>query len=351
KVSKFGGTSLCDAKAVRRAVDIVKSDASRRAVVVSAPGRRFPGDEKITDVLLRLGFPDADREKLVRTVKKRFDTMIKELGLKLDFSPYYAELLFAAERGDTEYVLSRGEYFSARIVSALSGYDFIDAADVIVFEKDGAFDFEKSAENICALTRDVYGFVMPGFYGKDGGGNVKTFPRGGSDITGAIVAGAIGADMYENFTDVRGFMFADPKYVEEPRVIRKMTYAQARFLSAYGSGVLQEDTVLYVRGREIPVNVKSTFLPYDSGTVVCAEGDVGQSGIVGIAGKKLSGERAALAICFDKGEKSVFDGVMKTLASRGIGVKKTEFCGEGAVLYVRGEHLDKAMRALARKYN
>lgn len=279
---KFGGTSLCDSKEIKNAASVVKMNKHRRAVCVSAPGARSHNDEKITDILYRLS-----KEKscdLFAKVKNRFDKIIKDLGLRLDFGGEYGKIEDALSREDTEYIVSRGEYFSGRIMAELLDFSFVDAADVIRFDGHGAVS-EKTSELIRESFKGKRGIVVPGFYGSDDFGRVKVFSRGGSDITGAIVADALHADVYENFTDVDGFMFSPPAITGKKNVIRRMSYASARFLSHYGSCVLHEDSVIFTR-RGIPINIKNTFSPEREGTIIDLGDDAASDGVVGVTGSR-----------------------------------------------------------------
>lgn len=267
---------------MKNAALVVEMNKNRRAVCVSAPGARSINDEKITDILYRLS-----KEKscdMFDKVKNRFDKIIKELGLRLDFGGEYGKMETALSHGDTEYIVSRGEYFSGRIMAELLGFSFVDAADVIKFDEYGAV-CEKTSELIRNSFKGKRGIVLPGFYGSDEFGRVKVFSRGGSDITGAIVANALRADVYENFTDVDGFMFSPPSITGKTNVIDRMSYASARFLAHYGSRVLHEDSVIYTR-RGIPINIKNTFSPEKEGTVIDRYGDKAFGGVVGVTGAR-----------------------------------------------------------------
>ena len=282
RVLKFGGTSLCDSEEMKNAASVVKMNDCRRAVCVSAPGARSNNDEKITDILYRLS---KDKSfDLFDKIKNRFDKIINDLGLRLDFGGEYGKIEGALSRGDTEYIVSRGEYFSGRIMAELLGFSFVDASDVIKFDERGAVR-EKTSELIRNSFKGKRGIVVPGFYGSDGSGNVKVFSRGGSDITGAIVANALRADVYENFTDVDGFMFSPPAITGKKNVIERMSYESARFLSHYGSRVLHEDSVIYTR-RGIPINIKNTFSPEKEGTVIDHGDDKAHGRVVGVTGSR-----------------------------------------------------------------
>ena len=292
KVVKFGGSSLADAGQFKKAADIVRADPSRRYVVPSAPGKRFSGDDKITDLLYSCYEKAAHGEsfdEVFETVCSRYNDIIRDLGMdgySLDdeFTYIRNALLHRAGR---DYVASRGEYMNARILSRYLGYDFIDAAEVIFFGDNGAFDSEETNK----VLRDVLSrhdhAVIPGFYGTMPNGTIKTFSRGGSDITGAIVARAAGADLYENWTDVSGFLAADPRIVDDPAVIDVITYRELRELSYMGATVLHEDSIFPVRYAAIPINIRNTNDPSAPGTMIVPRAEPGAGPVItGVAGKK-----------------------------------------------------------------
>lgn len=305
KVSKFGGTSLCDAKAVKNAARIILSDKDRRAVVVSAPGKRYRGDEKITDLLLSLVNEKDKRDDILDIVFSRFYEMAKELFVDADLSGERRAIISALDNGEDDLVISRGEWICAKIVASAIGYTAVPAEDIIVMNEDGTPICDKTFANIsshCSGKR----VVIPGFYGATESGRVKTFPRGGSDITGAIASAALGADVYENFTDVNGFLFADPKTVKDPPVIEKMTYSQARFLSRFGARVLHESTVLYTKDKNIPINIKNSFVPNFGGTLIVPDGEQNSGDICGVSAKN----GYALVILRDKKDKIVLENIL-----------------------------------------
>ncbi len=291
KVVKFGGSSLASAEQFRKVGDIIHADESRRYVVPSAPGKRYEKDVKVTDMLYRCyeaaekGEPFADHFNAIKT---RYEEIID--GLHLDFSLEKEfekiEELFRAGAGK-DYAASRGEYLNGLIMANYLGYEFIDAADVIVFDESGAYDDEKTMEKLKARLTDVECAVIPGFYGAMEDGKVKTFSRGGSDITGSIVAKAVCADLYENWTDVSGFLVSDPKIIFNPEVIETITYRELRELSYMGATVLHEDAIFPVRSMGIPINIRNTNKPEDPGTLI-VENTCRQPKytITGIAGKK-----------------------------------------------------------------
>lgn len=291
KVLKFGGSSLADAGQFRRVANIVKAEESRRYVVPSAPGKRFSGDEKVTDLLYRCYDASSNGEpidEIFNQIEDRYNQIIRDLGLSLslakEFEKIRASILHLPGR---DYVASRGEYLSGIVLAAYLGYDFIDAAKVIFFFDNGLFDAEKTNRVLSETLAKHERAVIPGFYGSMPNGTIKTFSRGGSDVTGSIVARAAKADIYENWTDVSGFLMADPRCVDNPQVIDVITYKELRELSYMGATVLHEDSIFPVRFAKIPINIKNTNDPSAPGTMIVdtpAEADVPRP-ITGIAGK------------------------------------------------------------------
>ena len=295
KVVKFGGSSLADADHFRQVVAIIKADPDRRYVVPSAPGKREKSDTKVTDLLYRCYDLIKSRSSMesidacYNEIRARYTSIIEDLGLDYDISgelDYVRNaMLHAAGRG---YAASRGEYLNALILAKYLGFDFIDAENVIFFKDNGTLDEEKTnAELSAELEKHKYA-VIPGFYGGTPNGTVKTFSRGGSDITGSIVAKAAKADLYENWTDVSGFMMADPRIIDDPCIIKEITYRELRELSYMGATVLHEDAVFPVRSAGIPINIRNTNRPEDEGTMIVSHsvGYDSEHVITGVAGKK-----------------------------------------------------------------
>ena len=295
KVVKFGGSSLADADHFRQVASIVKADPDRRYVVPSAPGKRDKGDTKVTDLLYRCYDLIKSRSSMesidacYNEIRARYTSIIADLGLDYDINgelDYVKNaMLHAAGRG---YAASRGEYLNALILAKYLGFDFIDAENVIFFKDNGTLDEEKTnAELSAELEKHKYA-VIPGFYGGTPNGTVKTFSRGGSDITGSIVAKAAKADLYENWTDVSGFMMADPRIIDNPCIIKEITYRELRELSYMGATVLHEDAVFPVRSAGIPINIRNTNRPEDEGTMIVSHsaGYDSEHIITGVAGKK-----------------------------------------------------------------
>lgn len=287
KAVKFGGTSLSHAEQMKKAAEIVRSDRERRIVTVSAPGKRFPQDDKITDLLYRMDKAETEekRKGLFSVIRGRFDAIVSELGLSLDFSEEYREVERTAHGAA---LISRGEYFCARIFAELLGYAFADARDLIFFDEKGETDMKRTGEAMRSVLDRYENIVIPGFYGAMPDGSIALFPRGGSDITGAIAAAAADADVYENFTDVSGFLLADPKAIDSPRTVGELSYEELRRLSSMGACVLHSDSVLPLKAKGIPVLIRNTNDPDGMFTRICAKKSVRSvSGIVGQRGYLL----------------------------------------------------------------
>ena len=292
KVLKFGGSSLADAAHFRAVADIVKAEPDRRYVVASAPGKRMSGDTKVTDLLYKcyeLASNEEDITEVFEEIKSRYNDIIAELGIELDLTESFEKIRMSLLHSTgRDYIASRGEYLNAMILAKFLGFDFIDAENVIFFKDNGAFDEEKTNKVLAEELTQHEKAVIPGFYGVMPNGTIKTFSRGGSDITGSIVARAAEADLYENWTDVSGFMMADPRIIENPCSIETITYRELRELSYMGATVLHEDAIFPVRYAKIPINIRNTNAPKDDGTMIVAETkdfDT-EKVITGIAGKK-----------------------------------------------------------------
>lgn len=295
KVVKFGGSSLASAEQFKKVRNIIRQDDTRRYVVPSAPGKRCPDDTKVTDMLYRcylLAITEEDQEeefeRQIKAIKDRYDEIIRGLKLRLDLSEEFKTIRenFTRKIG-RDYAASRGEYLNGIIMADYLGYEFIDAAEVIFFKENGSFDAERTQEVLSARLSKTERAVIPGFYGALPGGKIRTFSRGGSDITGSIVAKAVHADLYENWTDVSGFLVADPRIVKNPKVIDVITYRELRELSYMGATVLHEDAIFPVRKEGIPINIRNTNAPEDKGTLIVeATCRKPRFTITGIAGKK-----------------------------------------------------------------
>lgn len=292
KVTKFGGSSLANAEQFKKVIDILKADPQRRYAVPSAPGKRFSGDDKITDLLYKchdIATAGKSIDQVFDIIRSRYINIAQDLGL--DYSPEeeLEQIRRNIQKGERrDYVASRGEYLNGLILAHALKWDFIDAADVIFFDQNGIFDSEKTNEAMAErLAKHAYA-VIPGFYGHRADGGVKTFSRGGSDITGSIVARAVNAELYENWTDVSGFMVADPRIVDNPAIIRTVSYRELRELSYMGATVLHEDAIFPVSHCGIPINIKNTNHPEDKGTMIVSDNgeDVRDGVVTGIAGRK-----------------------------------------------------------------
>lgn len=291
KVVKFGGSSLASAEQFKKVGAIIRAEKERKYVVPSAPGKRDSKDTKVTDMLYQcyaLAEEEKDFSKNLKAIKARYQEIIDGLELKLSLEDEFKviEENFKKKAG-SNYAASRGEYLNGIIMANYLGYEFIDAAEVIRFNENGDFDSETTNEIMGARLAKVERAVIPGFYGAYENGVVKTFSRGGSDITGSIVARAVKADIYENWTDVSGFLIADPRIIDNPASIDTITYKELRELSYMGASVLHEDAIFPVRREGIPINIKNTNSPEDKGTWIvestCQKSDYT---ITGIAGKK-----------------------------------------------------------------
>ena len=300
KVVKFGGSSLASAAQFAKVGDIIRADESRRYVVPSAPGKRNAKDTKVTDMLYScyaLAEAEEDFKGALKKIKERYNSIINGLNLTLSLEDEFRtiEKNFADKAGE-DYAASRGEYLNGIIMANYLGYEFIDAAEVIFFDENGNFDDYKTDKVMAERLSHVEKAVIPGFYGSDSNGNVKTFSRGGSDITGSIVSKAVHASVYENWTDVSGCLVADPRIVENAQPIKVITYRELRELSYMGASVLHEDAIFPVRKAGIPINIKNTNAPEEPGTMIvestCQKADYT---ITGIAGK-----RGFVAVNIDK---------------------------------------------------
>lgn len=290
-VAKFGGSSLADAAHFRQVKEILRQNPARRYVVPSAPGKRDSGDEKVTDLLYQCyekASGGEDYAPILQKIRARYQEIIDdlELSVSLDGEFEMIEQAFLNHAGE-QYAASRGEYLNGILLASYLGYRFVDAAEVIRFNKKGVFEDERTNFFVGDRLINIDRAVIPGFYGADDAGNIHTFSRGGSDVTGAVVARAVQADLYENWTDVSGFLLADPGIVDNPKKIDIMTYSELRELSYRGATVLHEEAVFPVRREGISIHIRNTNRPQESGTLICSsirpEDEVP---ITGIAGKK-----------------------------------------------------------------
>lgn len=291
KVVKFGGSSLASAEQFQKAGSIIRAEKSRRYVVPSAPGKRFDGDTKVTDMLYdcyETAVSGENFDQKLQKIKDRYYEIIEGLHLDLSLEKEFAQIHDYFEKGaGSNYAASRGEYLNGIIMAAYLGYTFIDAAEVIFFQEDGSFDAEKTNKILSARLEKTEYAVIPGFYGAMTNGAIRTFSRGGSDITGSIVARAAKADLYENWTDVSGFLVTDPHIVKDPEPIETITYRELRELAYMGASVLHDEAIFPVRSEGIPINIRNTNDPSAPGTMIvestCRKP---KYTITGIAGKK-----------------------------------------------------------------
>ena len=293
KVAKFGGSSLSDPERFRQAIGIVKEQEGRKFIVVSAPGKRFSGDEKVTDLLYECydAAQSGDKEQyaaLFGKIKERFELLRRALCPELSLEEEYETISASLRRRmGKDYAASRGEYLCGKIMAACLGFPFVDPADCVFFRDDGSFDAERTNDALHTRLTALGRAVIPGFYGAMPNDTIRTFSRGGSDITGSIAARAVDADLYENWTDVDGFLMADPRIVENPKVMASVTYHELRELSYMGATVLHEDSVLPVRMAGIPILIKNTTNPASPGTLILPRRESEEDGdITGIAGRK-----------------------------------------------------------------
>lgn len=293
-VAKFGGTSLSNSKHIKKVYDIVKSDEARKFVVVSAPGKNFSDDTKVTD-LLYLCYDLANHRinfnEILDTIYEKYDEIVRNLAISFDIKGEIKKLNEDLLSGKSkDYIVSRGEYLNAKIIAKYLDYEFCDAEDLIIFKDANTLDDKKTFENLSKLKESDKKYVIPGFYGSDLNGDIRTFSRGGSDLTGSIVSGGVGADIYENWTDVSGFFSADPRIVDNPKQIDYITYKELRELSYAGASILHEESILPISDLNIPIYIKNTFKPEDKPTVILADDSKelknSLRAVTGIAGRK-----------------------------------------------------------------
>lgn len=293
KVAKFGGSSVANAAQFRKVKAIIEADESRKYVVVSAPGKRHDEDNKITDLLylchahLKYSVP---YEQVFSIIAERYVQIVDELELDLDIKLILNEIKKNINKKvSIDYLVSRGEYLNAIIMAELLGYDFVDAKDVIHFNYNGTVNFERTEKSLKKMSKEHEKAVIPGFYGSTQDGNIITFSRGGSDITGSIIAKSLNANAYENWTDVSGILMADPRIVDQPKQITKITYKELRELSYMGASVLHDEAIFPVREAGIPINIRNTNDPTNEGTIIVdnlESNSLSDNIITGVAGKK-----------------------------------------------------------------
>ena len=292
KVAKFGGTSVADAIQLEKVKNIVLSDPERRYVVVSAPGKRYQEDNKVTDLLYLVKTHiehNVPYDQVFQVIADRFTSIAA--NLRVDVHKIMEELdqikSNLKENVTADYIASRGEYLTAMIMAEYLGFDFVDTAGLVLFDKKGRYLDEETNKVLSEELAKHEHAVIPGFYGTTPDGAIKTFSRGGSDITGSLVARAVNATMYENWTDVSGFMMADPRIIKNPKPIKTITYKELRELSYMGASVLHEDAVFPVRAADIPINIRNTNEPEHEGTIILAQAPVEPGSVItGVAGRK-----------------------------------------------------------------
>ncbi len=288
-VCKFGGTSLADAQAIRQVASVVEADADRRFVVVSAPGKRNKSDAKVTDLLYLLyetAHAGIDASATLEAIWHRYHDITSDLGIDLQLEREFEDIALMVAHESRDYAGSRGEYLNGLIMAKVLGATFIDPAQMIFFTKDGKLDEGKTYETLAKALAGDGRYVIPGFYGVGANGGIKTFSRGGSDVTGSIVARAIQADVYENWTDVSGLLMADPRCVDNPKPMAEVTYLELRELSYMGAQVLHDEAIFPVCGCNIPINIRNTWEPEHPGTLIVTERNAKGMPVVGVAGKQ-----------------------------------------------------------------
>ena len=295
KVVKFGGSSLASAEQFRKVAAIINGDPKRKYVVPSAPGKRFSDDIKVTDMLYKcceLAGSGVDFTDDFQLIKDRYNGIISELGIDMSLDEEFDSITKELKaRPSKDFAASRGEYLNGKVLAKYLGFNFVDAADVIVFDTKGSLLLDETVKAVREKLSSLDNAVIPGFYGKTTEGYIKTFSRGGSDVTGSIIANAVRAEIYENWTDVSGFLVADPRIVEDPDVIEVITYRELRELAYMGASVLHEDAIFPVRSAGIPINIRNTNRPEDAGTMIVSDDynfsrESIKHTITGIAGKK-----------------------------------------------------------------
>jgi aspartate kinase len=342
-VCKFGGTSLADAEQIRKVASIVRSDSRRKYVVVSAPGKRTPTDKKITDLLylchslVQQGLNSAFAFDVIR---ERYMAIADKLDVPEMFEWLRDVQIQIASGADRDWVASRGEYLNARLIANILDASFVDAAEIIVFGSEGRIRAAETYQRIAArLASETQIVVIPGFYGKDLAGEIRCFSRGGSDITGAIVARAVYADVYENWTDVSGLLMADPRLIKDPKPIAEVTYREQRELSYMGATVLHDEAVFPVREAGIPIHIRNTNEPSAPGTRIVTTRDSSHSTIVGVAGQKgfvtIFTEKALM-----NGEVGYGRRMLELLEARGIPYEHAPTSIDTMSVIIKEDHLE-----------
>ena len=325
-VAKFGGSSLADSEHFIKVKNIIDSNGDRKFIIPSAPGKRHSKDHKITDLLYmcqQLASHGLNFDEIFSIIQRRYEDICSELNLDMNIDIILNDIRKEIQNGASkDYAASRGEYLNAIILSNYLDIDFIDAVEIIVFNYKGELDMKATEANIGLKLNNIQRAVIPGFYGAMPDSTIKTFSRGGSDISGAIIAKGLNAKLYENWTDVSGFLMADPRIVENPKPIEKITYKELRELSYMGAPVLHEEAIFPVRKAGIPINIKNTNCPEEPGTMIINDMDpVAHCGtITGIAGKKdftvISIEKTLMGA-----EKGFFRKLMSVLETNNVAIE------------------------------
>lgn len=354
KVCKFGGTSMANAKTILKVVDVIESDLSRHYIVVSAPGKRTPEDIKVTDALYAC-FNEVKKtgncDTSFRVIDRRFREIVTELAVDLDIDSELREIKEGIEQSTTpDYAASRGEYLSAKILAARLGYEFVDAIDLVKFNERGELLLHYSLDRVKAKLSSLQYAVIPGFYGSDGNDCVRTFSRGGSDISGAIIARAMKADIYENWTDVDGFLTADPRIVENPTTISCLSYKELRELSYMGAEVMHPESIFPVYSVGLPINIKNTFNPSHPGTMIVKSVDQAEGNNI-VTG--ISGQKGLTIINIEKNlmnsEVGFVRRVLSILEYEGISFEHLPSGIDTMSLVIRDEYLNGKMQRILQK--
>ena len=343
-VVKFGGSSVASGKQFEKVKNIVFSDDKRKIVVVSAPGKRDKSDDKITDLLYLLSSHlkyGVDASNILGIIKNRYEQIKNELNLSIDINREFDVILSEAKNGaGEEYVVSRGEYLCAKLMASYLGFAFVDAAEIVCFNYDGTINEEQTAEAIKSKFLQVGKMVVPGFYGAYPSGEIKLFSRGGSDITGSLMAMGVNAEKYENWTDVSGVLMADPRIVDNPIRIEEVTYDELRELSYMGASVLHEESIFPIRELSIPIYILNTNKPQDEGTKICKESSLNNRVVTGIAGKK-NFKVFNIAKLINADKLSVISDVLQVFKKFGVKVEHIHTSVDSFSVIVNGADVQK----------
>lgn len=350
-VAKFGGSSLSDSKQFAKVKNIIELDSRRRYIIPSAPGRRYNKDHKITDLLYmcyQLASHNLNFDEVYEIVERRFEDICVELSLDIDIAKELKNIKKKIQSGASkDYVASRGEYLNAIVLSNYLGFEFVDAKDLIVFNNNDQFNPEATQIKVKSKLGKIGQAVIPGFYGAMENGEIVTFSRGGSDITGSIIAKGIDSQLYENWTDVSGFLIADPKIVKNSRPIETITYKELRELSYMGAPVLHEEAIFPVKQANIPINIKNTNFPEESGTMIVDDSyPVSSSGtITGIAGKKgftvISIEKTLMSL-----EKDFYRKLLTVLETNNVSVEHMPSSIDSVSLVISNTELNSKLEKI-----